>query len=88
MKKENKQRKLEEQQQERDRRFKRQGSICMGVIVGCFLVMLIVGRQCAGASWLGGFFLVMGIVIAAAFLYSLRNVSRRLKEDAQREKNG
>ena len=59
----------------------------MGVIVGCFLVMLIVGRQCVGASWLGGFFLVMGIVIAAAFLYSLRNVSRRLKEDAQREKN-
>ena len=53
MKKENKQRKLEEQQQERDRRFKRQGNICMGVIVGCFLVMLIVGRQCAGASWLG-----------------------------------
>lgn len=87
MKKENKQRKLEEQQQERDRRFKRQGNICMGVIVGCFLVMLIVGRQCVGASWLGGFFLVMGIVIAAAFLYSLRNVSRRLKEDAQREKN-
>ena len=29
MKKENKQRKLEEQQQERDRRFKRQGNICM-----------------------------------------------------------
>lgn len=81
MKKENKQKKREE----KDRQFKRQGNICLAVIVVCFVLMLIVGRLNAGAAWLGNFFLAMGVIIAAAFLYSLRNAGRRLKE--MREEN-
>ncbi|MGI5884435.1 MAG: hypothetical protein ACOX83_05640 [Candidatus Spyradocola sp.] len=84
MKKENKQRKREAEQEaereERDRRFKRQGNICLAVIAACFVLMLVVGRLNAGAAWLGNFFLVMGIVIAVAFFYSLRTAGRRLKE--------
>lgn len=55
------------------------------MIVVCFVLMLIVGRLNAGAAWLGNFFLAMGVIIAAAFLYSLRNAGRRLKE--MREEN-
>lgn len=77
MKKENKQKKREAEQEaereEKDRQFKRQGNICLAVIVVCFVLMLIVGRLNAGAAWLGNFFLAMGVIIAAAFLYSLRN---------------
>ncbi len=80
MKKENKQRKIEEEQQARDRRFKRQGNICLGVVLGCFLIMLAVGRINVGAPWLSNFFIFMGAIIAVAFFYSLRNVSRRLRE--------
>ena len=84
MKKENKQKKREAEQEaereEKDRQFKRQGNICLAVIVVCFVLMLIVG-----AAWLGNFFLAMGVIIAAAFLYSLRNAGRRLKE--MREEN-
>ena len=82
MKKENKQ---EAEREEKDRQFKRQGNICLAVIVVCFVLMLIVGRLNAGAAWLGNFFLAMGVIIAAAFLYSLRNAGRRLKE--MREEN-
>ena len=89
MKKENKQKKREAEQEaereEKDRQFKRQGNICLGVIVVCFVLMLIVGRLNSGAAWLGNFFLAMGVIIAAAFLYSLRNAGRRLKE--MREEN-
>ena len=85
MKKENKQKKREAEREEKDRQFKRQGNICLAVIVVCFVLMLIVGRLNAGAAWLGNFFLAMGVIIAAAFLYSLRNAGRRLKE--MREEN-
>ena len=48
MKKENKQKKREAEQEaereEKDRQFKRQGNICLAVIVVCFVLMLIVGR--------------------------------------------
>ena len=61
MKKENKQKKREAEQEaereEKDRQFKRQGNICLAVIVVCFVLMLIVGRLNAGAAWLGNFFL-------------------------------
>ena len=84
MNKENKQKKREAEQEAereaRDREFKRRGNICLAVIVGAFVLMLVVGRLNAGAAWLGGFFTSMGVIIAAAFLYSLRSASRRLKE--------
>ena len=54
MKKENKQKKREAEQEaereEKDRQFKRQGNICLAVIVVCFVLMLIVGRLNAGAK--------------------------------------
>ena len=84
MNKENKQKKRaaeqEAEREARDREFKRRGNICLAVIVGAFVLMLVVGRLNAGAAWLGGFFTAMGVIIAAAFLYSLRSASRRLKE--------
>ena len=91
MKKENKIKKREEEQeqerQEADRKFKRQGNICLAMVLGCCVVMLLVGRANAGAVWLGNFYLVMGAVIAVAFIYSVRNVTRRLKQMRDEDEN-
>ena len=97
MKKENKQKKREAEQEaereEKDRQFKRQGNICLAVIVVCFVLMpfeahvMSAHRTPAAACDFAahaaekGF----GVIIAAAFLYSLRNAGRRLKE--MREEN-
>lgn len=80
MKKENKKKKIEDEQLVRDEQFKKQGNICLAVIVACFVVMIIVGKLNAGAAWLNTFFIVSIGVVAIAFIFSLRNVAKHLKQ--------
>ena len=83
MKKENKQKKREEERRElirqREARFKKQGNICLAVIVAGAALMFLTAVKVGGTA-LGKNLIIALVVVGLAFVWSVVNASIRIRE--------
>lgn len=84
MKKENKQKKREEERRElirqREARFKKQGNICLAVIVAGAALMLLTAVKVGGTALGKNLIIALAVVVGLAFVWSVVNASIRIRE--------
>lgn len=87
MKKENKQKKREEERKElikqREARFKKQGNICMAVIIAGAALMFLVAIKVGGTVLGKNLIIALAVIVGVAFVWSVVNASIRIREMRQ-----
>lgn len=87
MKKENKMKKREEERKElikqREKRFQKQGNICMAVIVGGAALMFLVAVKLGGSVLGKNLIIGLAVIVGLAFVWSVVNASIRIREMRQ-----
>ena len=82
--KENRQKKREQERKEmiaaREARFKKNGFISLGTIVGCAVAMFIVAGKLGGSVLGKNLLIFLAVIVGIAFVWSVVNASIRMRE--------
>ena len=87
MKKEIKLKKREEERKEqirqREQRFKKQGNLCLAVIVAGAALMFLVAVKVGGTALGKNLIIALAVIVGLAFVWSVVNASIRIREMRQ-----
>ena len=83
-KKENRQKKREQERKDmiaaREARFKKNGFISMGTILGCAALMFVIAAKMGGSVLAKNLIIVLAVITGVAFVWSVVNASIRMRE--------